>query len=479
MAAEDSAPILPGGATSSSYGTAAGGRSPAAHSEKAGAHFRPHAEAESNAEEGDTSTTKGTPPRPAAGRYCCGRVRSGRGCALVAAASVALAVALALVLVFPVGRAVASARLTAAAMTWPVNIWQNTFSDRTHYIAQLRPGSSFLLSVPRFLDRLQAVTQARASGDYHPGNDQWKPLGLTGIFAHAVGIKPTKDNFWTKPVKGWGPKYHNARETANRLQAVVSTLSTGPVAISDRIGQSDVGLILRSCAADGTLLQPDRPATRTDATLYRDAGLKGTGPQGEVWTTHVRLGARHGTPAAGHYACMYGSDPKDFPCAPKYHYLLAVESQPYAMTAGEWLGADAALAPNGYVAWETNATDAPVRLGGADAALALPATDKLSFVLWTAAPVLGNGWAFMGEASTKWVAVSNDRFGAGLMVEFDTGLQVTAQGQAGEVIRVMALAPGATVPTTVDCTVPESGSVMVVLGTSPMVAPGAGNCIAT
>ena len=35
----------------------------------------------------------------------------------------------------------------------PVNILQNTFSDRTRCIAQLRPGSSFLLSALRFLDR--------------------------------------------------------------------------------------------------------------------------------------------------------------------------------------------------------------------------------------------------------------------------------------------------------------------------------------
>ena len=35
----------------------------------------------------------------------------------------------------------------------PVNFLQNTISDRTHCIAQLRPGSSFLLSVLRFLDR--------------------------------------------------------------------------------------------------------------------------------------------------------------------------------------------------------------------------------------------------------------------------------------------------------------------------------------
>ena len=39
------------------------------------------------------------------------------------------------------------------AMYPPVEILQNTFSDRTRCIAQLRPGSSFPLSAPRFLDR--------------------------------------------------------------------------------------------------------------------------------------------------------------------------------------------------------------------------------------------------------------------------------------------------------------------------------------
>ena len=37
-------------------------------------------------------------------------------------------------------------------LTVPVNILQNTFSDRTHCVAQLRPGSSSLLSALRFLD---------------------------------------------------------------------------------------------------------------------------------------------------------------------------------------------------------------------------------------------------------------------------------------------------------------------------------------
>lgn len=38
--------------------------------------------------------------------------------------------------------------------------------------------------------------QARVSTDYHLRNDQWK-IGVTSIFAHALGVVPFKDNFWT------------------------------------------------------------------------------------------------------------------------------------------------------------------------------------------------------------------------------------------------------------------------------------------
>jgi hypothetical protein len=37
-----------------------------------------------------------------------------------------------------------------------------------------------------------AALQARASGDYHPGQDQWHNLGTTAMFAHAIGIAPSK-----------------------------------------------------------------------------------------------------------------------------------------------------------------------------------------------------------------------------------------------------------------------------------------------
>lgn len=58
------------------------------------------------------------------------------------------------------------------------------------------------------------------------------------------------------------PYKDNPTEPYNRLQAAVSTLSSGPVAPSDKIGYSNPALIMMSCMKDGRLLQvSDRHST--------------------------------------------------------------------------------------------------------------------------------------------------------------------------------------------------------------------------
>ena len=37
-----------------------------------------------------------------------------------------------------------------------------------------------------------AVTQARGSGDYRAGNEQWRPLGLTSLLLYALGLAASK-----------------------------------------------------------------------------------------------------------------------------------------------------------------------------------------------------------------------------------------------------------------------------------------------
>ena len=167
-------------------------------------------------------------------------------------------------------------------------------------------GIEYCMSYPRHMlasTEIPAVTQARASDDYHPGHDQWSPMGTTSLFAWAIGVAPSKDNYWSTSVQNcpkvkknskarpslieWTKKlthlffvvhffpnrikYGNDTEPHNRLQAAVITLSKGPVAPSDAVGKSDRGLIMRSAMEDGTLLQPSRPATMIDAMFERKA----------------------------------------------------------------------------------------------------------------------------------------------------------------------------------------------------------------
>lgn len=67
-------------------------------------------------------------------------------------------------------------------------------------------------SYPRFYVSLMPIwiqmcslsMQVRVSKDYFPGNDQWK-IGVTSIFAYAMGIAPFKDNFWSTTNQPFSP----------------------------------------------------------------------------------------------------------------------------------------------------------------------------------------------------------------------------------------------------------------------------------
>lgn len=70
-----------------------------------------------------------------------------------------------------------------------------------------------------------AVTQARASGDYHPGSDgqaggydQWHNVGTTGLLAWALGIAPSKDNFWCA-----APPSHSVRPQSSPARQLCLT----------------------------------------------------------------------------------------------------------------------------------------------------------------------------------------------------------------------------------------------------------------
>jgi hypothetical protein len=48
--------------------------------------------------------------------------------------------------------------------------------------------------------------QARVSADYLSRDDQWK-IGVSSMFAHALGLAPSKDTLWTSKTQNGNPKY--------------------------------------------------------------------------------------------------------------------------------------------------------------------------------------------------------------------------------------------------------------------------------
>jgi len=272
---------------------------------------------------------------------------------------------------------------------------------------------------------IPAVTQARASDDYHPGADQWD-TGFSSIFLHALGVIPTKDNFWSKPETRGAARYPDAFEPYNRLQAAASTLSAGPVAPSDPVGASDVELILKSCAADGKLLRPDRPATYPDAAIRAQASGEATGV---VLATSSVISGLH------------------------YRYLFAAtNAKAFTADAAYLYDGAPAPAPAKAVYFEANTTASPKVFDSID----VPATDKSTFVLYTVAPVLSNGWTLLGETS-KWVSASNDRL-AEISADAD-GVSATVRGAPDEAVTLAFLAPGDATIWSVECVVPDAGTV--------------------
>ena len=85
-----------------------------------------------------------------------------------------------------------------------------------------------------------------------------------------IGVRPSK-----RETSG-----DNSTEQHPRLQAAVLTLTKGPVCPSDKIGRANRDLIMRSAMADGTLLQPSRPATQLDM-MFVDAVFGTTAVQQE------------------------------------------------------------------------------------------------------------------------------------------------------------------------------------------------------
>ncbi|PIK42555.1 hypothetical protein BSL78_20580 [Apostichopus japonicus] len=252
------------------------------------------------------------------------------------------------------------------------------------------------------------VTQARASDDYHPGNDQWK-IGLTSIIHHALDIRPFKDNFRTNPANDHSPKYQP--EPYPGLQTVIAIYSTGPVGPSDRIGFENVTRINRTINSDGLLLQPSRPMMAADDYILGTAFAgKGLGVSERVWSTYSNVSG-----------FIFGA-------------IMAIDvAKPIQVTPEN---VELEMTGTSY----TYMDEAPVfstKLFDKDHPLTVGPNPEEHYQLWHTAPIFkfnNESWAILGETS-KLVPVSPNRFNT--ITVASEGIHLELHTGAREVIKMM------------------------------------------
>ena len=152
----------------------------------------------------------------------------------------------------------------------------------------------YCMSLPRhILTALQIprVTQARTSTDYAfhiLGKAQQWAIGISNMFADAIGLAPFKDVFWSTSLQPGAPYKPDPREVLPEREILIATLSTGPVGPGDAINYTNVQTIMKCCREDGLILKPDRPLTMINALTSDWAFYKGVS-QGELYSTRTTM----------------------------------------------------------------------------------------------------------------------------------------------------------------------------------------------
>eukprot|EP01065_Artemidia_motanka_P040809 TRINITY_DN5189_c0_g1_i1.p1 TRINITY_DN5189_c0_g1~~TRINITY_DN5189_c0_g1_i1.p1 ORF type:complete len:763 (+),score=245.59 TRINITY_DN5189_c0_g1_i1:62-2350(+) len=350
---------------------------------------------------------------------------------------------------------------------WLHNEWENIPAARASatipgmWLSQMGAGAAaaglkiqYCMAYPRFAmasAAIPAVNQIRVSDDYRVDvtSKYDRPVnlytGASSLLAWALNLAPSKDTFWSTPKQAG---YRDGHEAQPAAHAAVATLTCGPVGPGDKAGNSNATLIATTCMANGTLLQPTRPATPTDDYFLQVALGGGRGPEGELYVTESVVGA------AGWGQLIAMDLRQDY--AQKVWPQLAKANG----GAAEYVGVGSPLFSPSAVVPVSSA--APLKVS----ASALP-----SFGLYVLAPVhrhAGGSIAFLGELAAKIVPVAPARFRS--IVAEPWGYAVAAVGQPGEKL-VIFFATSANQGATfelgnVTCVVGAAGSVHAALPNS-------------
>jgi len=272
---------------------------------------------------------------------------------------------------------------------------------------------------------IPVVTQQRVTMDYQLTDNNWR-TGVNSLWVYSLGQIPYKDIFWTTPVQH-APKYPQTKHPYVELDALVASLTTGPIGPSDGINMTNAELLMRCCNADGLILKPDKPAIAIDAQFYEKAfGGSYPGPEGEVWTTYSQI-------SGFFFGIILGADLNN-------SYSIGPQEAGFPSS----LSQSAAFSRNSKIIYTF----------GNDSKIKLQNCTKAAFCLYYTTPIFnlgGKQLILLGETS-KWIPFSNKRI---LTVESsEHDIMITIQGAIGE--KVEFWVSSNSVASSINCVITDS-----------------------
>jgi hypothetical protein len=123
----------------------------------------------------------------------------------------------------------------------------------------------YLFGQPRQIDKLAAMGLPDFVKDKKSRQEFIRNNVLIGLVLYALGLSPFHDLFITNKnhCEGFGDEFAEQ-------EALLRSLSCGPVGIGDKLGEVDKGIVARLAFPDGRLAQPDRPLFPLQETLGED-----------------------------------------------------------------------------------------------------------------------------------------------------------------------------------------------------------------
>ena len=253
-------------------------------------------------------------------------------------------------------------------------------------------------------------------------------------------MKPSKDNFWTwfnEPIEAG---YHPAGPDHNStdVHAIGAIMSCGPVGISDRSGYTNATLIMRTCRADGRLLQPQRPITAINDQFIKKAFNRDVI---NVWTTEFGPYNTNGdVQIVGHviYALNMGANYEL-----KYDSFSPALDSNFDYIVRNWY--HYGNCKNGTLAIENNCIEYvksnSQMLYNLEPQAVIPPMIESFELIHILTNVSMSSFVFLGELD-KYVSVSQYRF-ENLMIDGMASLSVKVRGEANETVDLSVLKPNA------------------------------------